>query len=69
MAGDELWLGERALAGRKLIAPVNEVRVTGITIYPIKSTAGIAVDTSAVEAQGLAVDRRWVVVDASGECR
>jgi len=68
MARDELWLGERALAGRKLIAPVNEVRVTGITIYPIKSTAGIAVDTSAVEAQGLAMDRRWMVVDASGEC-
>jgi len=51
-----------------LIAPVNEVRVTGITIYPIKSTAGIAVEGSTVEPQGLAMDRRWMVVDESGEC-
>lgn len=47
---------------------MNDVRVAGITIYPIKSTAGIAVDTSVVEAQGLAMDRRWMVVDESGEC-
>jgi uncharacterized protein YcbX len=52
-----------------LTDPVNEVRVTGITIYPIKSTAGIVVDSSAVEPQGLAHDRRWMVVDEFGECQ
>ena len=48
---------------------VNEVRVTGVTIYPIKSTAGVVVDSSAVEHQGLAHDRRWMVVDEFGECQ
>ena len=45
---------------------VDDIRVTGINIYPIKSTAGIAVDACAVEAQGLAMDRRWMVVDENG---
>jgi uncharacterized protein YcbX len=45
---------------------VNGVRVTRIAIYPIKSTAGVAVDACAVEAQGLAMDRRWMVVDEHG---
>lgn len=47
---------------------MNEVRVTGMTIYPIKSTAGIVVDSSAVEPQGLAHDRRWMIVDEGDEC-
>lgn len=46
---------------------MGEVRVTGLTVYPIKSTAGIDVDACAVEAQGLAGDRRWMVVDEFGE--
>ena len=46
----------------------DDVRVTGINVYPIKSTAGIAVDASSVEAQGLAMDRRWMVVDENGGC-
>ena len=48
---------------------MKEVRVTGITVYPIKSTAGLVVDSSAVEPQGLALDRRWMMVDAFGECQ
>jgi uncharacterized protein YcbX len=45
---------------------VNEIRITAITIYPIKSTAGISVDECGVEAQGLRMDRRWLVVDEDG---
>ena len=46
---------------------MNEIRITAITIYPIKSTAGISVDECGVEAQGLRMDRRWLVVDGDGE--
>lgn len=42
------------------------VSITEIIIYPIKSTAGIPVDACAVHAQGLAMDRRWMVVDEDG---
>lgn len=45
----------------------SAIRVAGIFIYPIKSTAGIAVDECVVEPQGLALDRRWMVVDEAGE--
>lgn len=50
-----------------MTASASEIRVTGITVYPIKSTAGIPVDQCAVESQGLAMDRRWMVVDEAGE--
>ncbi len=46
---------------------MNEIRITAITIYPIKSTAGISVDECGVEAQGLRMDRRWLVVDGDGK--
>jgi uncharacterized protein len=46
---------------------MTAVRVTEIVIYPIKSTAGISVDARAVQAQGLDMDRRWMVVDGDGE--
>lgn len=46
---------------------MDEIRITGVTIYPIKSTAGISVDECGVETQGLAMDRRWMVVDEDGE--
>lgn len=37
--------------------------LSGITIYPVKSTAGISLSSSYVEPQGLAFDRRFVLVD------
>lgn len=46
---------------------MSVARVTGISIYPVKSTAGIALDASRVEPHGLANDRRWMVVDDAGE--
>ena len=35
-------------------------------VYPVKSAAGIALDSSKVALRGLAHDRRWMVVDANG---
>ncbi|MGI0120032.1 MOSC domain-containing protein [Zooshikella sp. RANM57] len=37
--------------------------LSGITIYPVKSIAGISLSSSYVELQGLAFDRRFVLVD------
>ena len=43
------------------------VTLSGLTLYPIKSTRGIAVDEWEVDQFGLRYDRRWMVVDQSGE--
>ncbi len=40
------------------------MKLDSITIYPVKSLRGIAVQEAAVEPWGLAGDRRWMVVDA-----
>ena len=41
-------------------------RLSGLYIYPIKSTAGLAPRGWEVDALGLRYDRRWMVVDARG---
>lgn len=38
--------------------------ISALSIYPIKSTRGVALQESAVAATGLLHDRRWAVVDA-----
>jgi MOSC domain-containing protein len=43
------------------------LRLTGLNIYPIKSARGIALDQSEVDEFGLHYDRRWMVVDDSGQ--
>jgi MOSC domain-containing protein len=43
------------------------IRLSGLNIYPIKATRGIALDSSEVDGFGLRYDRRWMVVNASGE--
>ena len=43
------------------------MRVETLRVYPVKSLAGTAVESAAVEPWGLAGDRRWGVVDSSGE--
>ena len=43
------------------------LRLTGLNIYPIKSTRGIPLDQSEVDEFGLRYDRRWMVVDESGQ--
>lgn len=42
------------------------VRVTQLTIYPIKSFTGQSVPQARVEPWGLAGDRRWALVDDAG---
>ncbi len=39
------------------------IALSGLTVYPIKSAAGISLSTARVDARGLAGDRRWMVVD------
>ncbi len=43
------------------------MQVTRLTTYPVKSMAGSPTDHATVTAQGLAEDRRWAVVDPSGQ--
>ena len=41
--------------------------LSGITVYPIKSARGIPLEEWEVDRFGLRYDRRWMVVDQSGE--
>ncbi len=43
------------------------LRLTGLNVYPIKSARGIALHESEVDSFGLRYDRRWMVVNPSGE--
>ena len=43
-----------------------QVHLTGINIYPIKSVSGIKVEEASLEPKGLALDRRWMLVDEDG---
>ncbi len=42
------------------------MRLSGLFLYPVKGLRGIGVRDAAVEACGLAGDRRWMLVDAQG---
>ncbi len=46
---------------------VNEAKLSQITVFPIKSTAGIHLNHSFVEELGLVFDRRFVLVDHKGK--
>src|SRR5918997_5767897 len=43
------------------------ITLTGLTIYPIKAARGIPLEESDVDQFGLRHDRRWMVVNPSGE--
>ena len=47
---------------------MDELVLTGVAIYPLKSGAGIDLEAGAVEPSGLRGDRRWMVIDADGVC-
>lgn len=51
---------------RALCAPPSMPRLAELWIYPVKSMAGVRVARAAVEARGLAGDRRFMVVDPAG---
>jgi uncharacterized protein YcbX len=42
------------------------LRLSGVTVYPIKSAAGIPATTWDVDEFGLHHDRRWMVIDSAG---
>lgn len=42
------------------------MHVTGLFIYPVKGTRGLALTEANVEPRGLQHDRRWMLVDADG---
>lgn len=42
--------------------------LAGLAVHPVKSTAVRRVERAEVEPWGLVDDRRWMVVDATGEC-
>ena len=45
---------------------MTPLRVTALTIHPVKSLAGVAVKWSAVDSRGLTGDRRWGIVEPDG---
>ena len=44
----------------------QKIEVTGLFIYPVKSLAGISLQTSELDNMGLKNDRRWMLVSPDG---
>lgn len=44
----------------------SQPRVAALTVYPLKSAAGIAVDALPLDSRGAIGDRRWLLVDGEG---
>ena len=44
-----------------------DLKLSGLYIYPIKSAAGIEVETAQLTTRGFKHDRRWMVVDSGGK--
>lgn len=49
-----------------MILTVNNIEVSNLSIYPVKSCRGTSQNSARVEAFGLENDRRWMVVDENG---
>ena len=47
---------------------MDKLVLAGITVYPLKSGAGIDLDVSDIQPCGLRGDRRWMAVDGDGVC-
>ena len=47
---------------------MDDLVLAGITVYPLKSGAGIDLDASHIEPCGLRGDRRWMAIDGDGVC-
>jgi len=45
---------------------MSELKVSALYYYPVKSLAGIALQSADVDALGIQYDRRWMVVDDTG---
>lgn len=44
----------------------HDIRVSGLSIYPVKSLRGVAVTELEIDERGPRLDREWMIVDASG---
>jgi uncharacterized protein YcbX len=49
------------------MTPIVTIIVSQLNVYPVKGLKGIAVDSAAVTERGLEHDRRFMVVDPSGQ--
>ena len=45
----------------------STTQVTGLSIYPVKSLAGIQLQDTYIDSMGLQYDRRWMVVSPEGK--
>ena len=54
------------MASRTRLAP-STVTLSGLYVYPIKSCAGIPLQSADLSATGLRHDRSWMLVDETGE--
>src|SRR5262245_2592429 len=45
---------------------MTDIQVSALNVYPVKSAAGIAVESARVVRRGFEHDRRWMVVDEGG---
>lgn len=43
-----------------------QVEITDLYVYPIKSCAGLRLQSSTISARGLAWDREWMITDSEG---
>lgn len=56
----------RVHPGQEVVFDSMSTRVHSLHVYPVKSMAGYSVTEALVEPRGLAHDRRFMLVDASG---
>ena len=49
------------------LSAARSLTLSGLFVYPIKSCAGVSLEGGAVDATGLRHDRRWMLVDETGE--
>ena len=49
------------------MSSAENVTLSGLYVYPIKSCAGISLRSAELSATGLRHDRRWMLVDETGE--
>ncbi len=45
---------------------IMSLRIRSLHVFPVKSCAGISLDASVIDAAGLSLDRRWLLVDGQG---
>lgn len=46
---------------------MSNLKLTEITIYPVKSLGGISLNSAITEKRGLQYDRRWMIVDVNNK--